>query len=1396
MQKVRVLSFWPVLCIIVAFFATATSATAGTFTAFGPKAYVRDTGTPVIATDGFSVLNPATTYTLQVTNNGISSGVISINGIQVVGPDDFKQNVSSIEKPISLQISNQISVELRSNPGASISVRIVGIDNDPPVIRASVAPAPNAAGWNNTNVTVTFTCSDATSGVASCPPPQTLANDGVNQVVSGTATDKAGNTADTSITVNLDKTPPTILAVASPIANVAGWNNTPVTVTFTCNDATSGVASCPQTRMVSTDGGNQVILGTATDVAGNTANASVTLNLDQTPPIISAIVSPAPNAAGWNNTNPTVTFICSDSTSGIANCPQPQMITSEGAGQLIGGTATDIAGNTTTTSTTVNLDKTPPNLTISSPVNGSTVDLSTSTISLTGSSSDLLSGISTVTCNGNPATVSGQSFVCGVPLTQGPNSIPVQATDIAGNSISSALNLTYAPAPQITFTAPANLSVTNLTPVTVNGTVNDPAATLRINGIPVPQSSGRFSIPVPLVEGLNVLTAVATNSAGIASTATVQITLDTTPPHITIDTPADGASTTDATVTVTGLANDVVVGTVNAQDVQVTVNGVAAQVANRTYAALNVPLAVGANTIQSLARDRAGNGTTTSVTVNRVLPGQPPAPAIGAAIITQSIGILSGNNQTGANSTQLPTPLVVALTDSANHPVVNQAVVFKVTGNNGIVSDGSSANPSSAVAVNTDSNGQARVLWTLGQRSGAGINNVQVSSALAISTVNFTATGVTGAPATIVVDSGNDQVGVLGQPLPFPFVVAVVDSGHNRVPNVSVTFTVKSGGGGFAGAQGQTVQTDSNGRAIAVLTVGTQTGNANNVIEATFPNNPGLPAAFAASARAPGNPANTAISGVVLDNSNNAIQGVTIRLFQTNQGNNNNLPVQIGAPIQTDVKGAFSIQPAPVGFFKLMADGGTAAGPKSYPSLEYDIVTVAGNDNTVGMPIYLPALDSVNRLCVDETHGGTLTLPQVPGFALTVLPGSATFPGGSRQGCISVTPVNGDKVPMSPGFGQQPRFIVTIQPVGTRFDPPAPITLPNVDGLSPKAVTEMYSYDHDLGTFVAIGAATVSPDGSVVASNPGVGVLKAGWHCGGDTNSPSSAGTCPTCQKCSGSSCVADSAKKCTTCGLTGSSGQCDGNGTCTAGPAPSALIGVAPNQVCSGTAAIAITKQATYTANNLNNIALPTCPPKIPNVRWTISDGTPTTSTSTSVNWTAPSNPANVSVKLEGQNNGGQFVQLDSKSVQVVIPSTDTSSLSSSNSCSTGQFGKKDMWSATVKFDSCTVDFSGVTVNEASPQLGITQNTCNFSIANTSGGPTLTIDSSNKYSFDQLGACVASDIIIPPSGCVFENQTQWQIGPNHLNYVIHTNRFSVPPGNSGTTPPGGFNNLTTLRTP
>jgi hypothetical protein len=610
----------------------------------------------------------------------------------------------------------------------------------------------------------------------------------------------------------------------------------------------------------------------------------------------------------------------------------------------------------------------------------------------------------------------------------------------------------------------------------------------------------------------------------------VEVTLDTVPPRVTIDSPFDSYSTTDAAITVTGKANDTVVGTVTNQQVAVTVNGITAQVDNRGFVATGVPLSPGDNTISATAHDHAGNGATASIVVHRIAATQP------------AIGIVSGNNQSGGIGQQLASPLVVSLVDGAGSPVSGVSVVFSVTQNNGTLTGGQQT-----VAVVSDSSGHASTSWTLGMRSGSGNNVVEATAAGFASSAIFVASGLAGSPAQINVDAGTQQTGAVGQPLPHPFVVAVTDGQHNRLANVAVTFQVTKGGGSFAGQASITAITDPDGRALAILTLGPQGGIANNVVQATFRGNTGFPAAFSASGKIPGDPAATTIVGVVLDNSNNPVPGATIRAFLNNVAaqQTGGLPPNVSAV--SDAQGQFVIHPAPVGYVKIIADGSTVTRAGKWPNLEYELVTVSGGTNTLGQPIYLLPLDQQHQLCVSSTQGGTLNLPAIPGFSLSVLPGAATFPGGSKTGCVTVTAVHPDKIPMSPGFGQQPRFIVTIQPAGTLFSPPAAITIPNAEGLKPREITEMYSFDHDLNTFVSVGTATVSDDGTLIRSDPGVGVLKAGWYCGGAPSPTGSAAVCPDCQKCDGISCVADAAqegKACTVPPLKPGLGVCK-NGEC-----------------------------------------------------------------------------------------------------------------------------------------------------------------------------------------------------------------------------------------------------------
>ena len=184
----------------------------------------------------------------------------------------------------------------------------------PPVTTALVTPLPNGFGWNNTDVVVTLNAADsggpgvrqiAFSSAGSQDIPSTVVpgnsativiNAEGHTTVSFFATDVAGNIeAAKTLTINLDKTPPTITGSRMPAANQYGWNNTDVTVSFSCSDALSGLApgSPPANTVVSTEGAGQSVNGTCTDLAGNLASYAVAgINIDKTPPTVACGATP------------------------------------------------------------------------------------------------------------------------------------------------------------------------------------------------------------------------------------------------------------------------------------------------------------------------------------------------------------------------------------------------------------------------------------------------------------------------------------------------------------------------------------------------------------------------------------------------------------------------------------------------------------------------------------------------------------------------------------------------------------------------------------------------------------------------------------------------------------------------------------------------------------------------------------------------------------------------------------------------------------------------------------------------------------------------------------------------------------------------------------------------
>ena len=648
--------------------------------------------------------------------------------------------------------------------------------------------------------------------------------------------------------------------------------------------------------------------------------------------------------------------------------------------------------------------------------------------------------------------------------------------------------------PVVTITSPASLTTLGTTPVLVRGMVDDPQAVLTVNGAPVPLVNGQFQASVNLTEGFNDIVARAVDQHGGESTGSVVVSLDLTPPYITVQSPEPGEVVHSDRITVTGLVNDIVRGTVSEEQAHVTVNGVVASVANRSYLAENVPLHLGNNVITISASDAVGNVETKSISISY------------QALAGPTINIVSGQGQHATIKSLLPQPLEVQLLNELGTPVPQKVVVFRVIQGDGSLADVSAAD-ARALTQTTDSQGRASVRFALGTRAGQGNNRVVARVVGFEDDAVFHASADPRPGNKISVIAGNNQRGATRSPLPAPFVVAVTDEGGNFVQDAEVEFTVLAGEGKLQ--NGQTTYlatTDSDGRASAQLTLGPRAGLDVQRAVAKLVGTEAL-AGFTASALVPGDPGQTKVSGVVLDNQDEPIPGATLRIEGTTR------------EAQSDEHGQFVITQVPVGPVRLIADATTSPRDEEWPTLSFDLVTVAGANNTLPAPIYVVPLDMGNAITVG-TEDAHLELAQVPGFALDVKAGSVTFPDGSKSGKLSVTVVNSDKVPMPPPNGMQPQFIVTIQPTNARFDPPARLTLPNVDGYKPGAEVEMFSYDHDLEEFVTIGWGTVANDGATITSNPGVGVVKAGWHCGAQPGGSGTAAQCGKCRQCNGTECV------------------------------------------------------------------------------------------------------------------------------------------------------------------------------------------------------------------------------------------------------------------------------------
>ncbi|MEN2997458.1 MAG: Ig-like domain-containing protein, partial [Brevinematia bacterium] len=507
---------------------------------------------------------------------------------------------------------------------------------------------------------------------------------------------QGGNNRDTNQQTE-DRTPPT-LSIISPTNNSTNTTTGNISILGTATDSGSGVkevyvrvgsenfgkAVLDNTNWstnVSLSDGSYIIQAYAIDNAGNTSTTQqVSIVIDTGLPTVT-ILSPANNST--NNTgNITVSGTATDTGSGIKGVylrvgtngifRQVSISGSSWNTNLIGLMddlnviqvyAEDNVGRVSSTQqVTVLVDKTPPTVSITNPVSGSTLP---SNFTVSGTANDALSGVKAVYLrvgvNSSFGKVNGTTnWNTNVNITVGGSYIvQVYAEDNAGNiSITDEITVNVDPnMPTVIITSPGtdgSTILTNTTSLAVFGTASANVVTIvyRIGNDPWGSISGNTSWTInlgSLSQGSNKVEVFGTNSAGLSSlTQQIIIVVDTASPNISSVSPADNTLTNTTSVVVSGSVSDVGVAGVKAGYLRGGTSGAFGKVAlSGSSWSTNVSgLSDGTNVIEVYAEDNAGNVSVINA-INIIVDTIPPnvsitSPADNTLTNTTSV-VVSGN---------------------------------------------------------------------------------------------------------------------------------------------------------------------------------------------------------------------------------------------------------------------------------------------------------------------------------------------------------------------------------------------------------------------------------------------------------------------------------------------------------------------------------------------------------------------------------------------------------------------------------------------------------------------------------------------------------------------------------------------------------------------------------
>ncbi|MBI5100738.1 MAG: Ig-like domain-containing protein, partial [Nitrospirae bacterium] len=216
------------------------------------------------------------------------------------------------------------------------------------------------------------------------------------------------------------------------------------------------------------------------------------------------------------------------------------------------------------------------------------------------------------------------------------NRLSVTLKSKPGSFLAISIIGTDSTAPRLTITAPNEGNILGSPAIAVSGTIDDPYASVTINGIPATNSGGNFQGTIPLTYGPNTVVVTAKDYYANESAASVKVILDNVRPVISIDPVSE--FTTSRTIEIKGRVDDLTATTVSVQGRSITLPA-----GGGAYSFI-VDLTEGLNTLTVTATDSAGNTSSgnRSITLDTIPPG-PPVPDPLREITNLTTIVISGS---------------------------------------------------------------------------------------------------------------------------------------------------------------------------------------------------------------------------------------------------------------------------------------------------------------------------------------------------------------------------------------------------------------------------------------------------------------------------------------------------------------------------------------------------------------------------------------------------------------------------------------------------------------------------------------------------------------------------------------------------------------------------------